>query len=61
ALNLDLLINLARSATGEQLRLELGSPESLIKLSPVASELDGLGVVGYMMPVRIISPDQAPS
>ena len=61
ALNLDLLINLARSATGEQLRLELGSPESLIKLSPVASELDGLGVVGYMMPVRIISPDQAQS
>jgi DNA polymerase-3 subunit beta len=59
ALNLDLLINLARSATGEQLRLEFGSPESLIKLSPVASDLDGLGVVGYMMPVRILSPDQA--
>ncbi|QQE67364.1 DNA polymerase III subunit beta (plasmid) [Leptolyngbya sp. BL0902] len=59
ALNLDLLINLARSATGEQLRLEFGSPESLIKLSPVASDLEGLGVVGYMMPVRILSPDKA--
>jgi DNA polymerase-3 subunit beta len=59
ALNLDLLINLARSATGEQLLLELGSPESLIKLSPVASELAGLSVVGYMMPVRILSPDKA--
>lgn len=53
SLNLDLLINLARSATGDQLLLEFGSSESLIKLAPVASAIDGLTIVGYMMPVQV--------
>lgn len=53
SLNLDLLINLARSATGDQLLLEFGSSESLIKLSPIASAIDGLTIVGYMMPVKV--------
>ena len=57
SLNLDLLINLARSATGDQLLLEFGSSESLIKLAPVASAIDGLTIVGYMMPVQVHQPD----
>lgn len=56
ALNLDLLINLARSIQGEQLLLEFGHSESLIKLSPVVSDVDGLGVVGYVMPVKVTKP-----
>lgn len=57
ALNLDLLLNLARAATGDQLRLEFGHRESLIKLSPTAPDLDGLEIIGYMMPVKVSQPD----
>lgn len=53
SLNLDLLINLARSATGDQLLLEFGSSESLIKLAPVETGMNGLNIVGYMMPVKV--------